>query len=636
MTAFPNQVNVHNQASGQTHAHAPAPSSYPPTSFMTQPGAVANKNKNPPSVVNIKSVSTNPNGFSPSNVNELNKVKSQTPNHMKPGQIPNRNVPAPLPGSSNASHMMAPNSQQTPNSVPPSNMKAQFPSQMSQIMHKPNMPNLHMSKMNVPTNVAAPAAPPTPMPCSLSAQTVPATAPVPKSKSSKKSKKNNSNISNQNSNVGAHGENTGRWTQEEHRLFLEGLEKHGKGWKKIASLIKSRTVVQIRTHAQKYFQKLAKARHNGEEGDVSMEGRGVGIHCGSGPGMAGGMSIPPLSSDQLKRRRSTSAGGTKRKTLETVVTSARREGKRLKEVNDPLVMPSISPCLAPFVMQHGNHNTQAMPPHNGPNEMMNPGAPTLEDSLYRFLTPMSADYSIQPPRHNQQPVPSSSHPNGMKHQTNDPNNQNQYIILPNNTNDLQFSEGSPTCVSEIPTFHTFPNNKLAGAPIPPGMPNQEAPQWYARGADVDELLHDADALNWLADSGDINEPFHEFTPNPVPLSNSEVVSLSESEGGASNVNNTSGDANHNLATDALPPVVSSTSTEDIHGLPNLFDSVDSKSRMKLSTPNLFSSGGVNHPSSSNLVDENFSVFDSAMDEQAFVSALLESNENAVLSVSVDM
>ncbi|GMH63892.1 hypothetical protein TrRE_jg11122, partial [Triparma retinervis] len=67
---------------------------------------------------------------------------------------------------------------------------------------------------------------------------------------------------------------TGRWTTEEHRLFLQGLELHGKGWKKIASLIQSRTVVQIRTHAQKYFQKLAKARASGEGGDISMEGRG--------------------------------------------------------------------------------------------------------------------------------------------------------------------------------------------------------------------------------------------------------------------------------------------------------------------------------------------------------------------------
>ena len=35
-------------------------------------------------------------------------------------------------------------------------------------------------------------------------------------------------------------------------------------------------VVQIRTHAQKYFQKLAKARQNSKVGDISMEGRGNG------------------------------------------------------------------------------------------------------------------------------------------------------------------------------------------------------------------------------------------------------------------------------------------------------------------------------------------------------------------------
>jgi SHAQKYF class myb-like DNA-binding protein len=68
-------------------------------------------------------------------------------------------------------------------------------------------------------------------------------------------------------------ENTGRWTAEEHRLFLAGLDIHGKGWKKIAMLIQTRTVVQIRTHAQKYFQKLQKARQNGDDGEVMMEGR---------------------------------------------------------------------------------------------------------------------------------------------------------------------------------------------------------------------------------------------------------------------------------------------------------------------------------------------------------------------------
>jgi SHAQKYF class myb-like DNA-binding protein len=70
-------------------------------------------------------------------------------------------------------------------------------------------------------------------------------------------------------------ESTGRWTREEHLAFIKGLELHGKGWKKIASLIKTRTVVQIRTHAQKYFLKLSKARQNGDT-SLSADGRGHG------------------------------------------------------------------------------------------------------------------------------------------------------------------------------------------------------------------------------------------------------------------------------------------------------------------------------------------------------------------------
>ena len=54
------------------------------------------------------------------------------------------------------------------------------------------------------------------------------------------------------------GGSTGRWTTEEHQLFEDGLRKYGKQWKRIAEEIPTRTVVQIRTHAQKYFLKLAK------------------------------------------------------------------------------------------------------------------------------------------------------------------------------------------------------------------------------------------------------------------------------------------------------------------------------------------------------------------------------------------
>ncbi|CAH0521929.1 unnamed protein product [Peronospora belbahrii] len=51
----------------------------------------------------------------------------------------------------------------------------------------------------------------------------------------------------------------GRWTKKEHELFLEGLQRFGKSWKKISSLVHTRTLVQIRTHAQKYLQKQSRA-----------------------------------------------------------------------------------------------------------------------------------------------------------------------------------------------------------------------------------------------------------------------------------------------------------------------------------------------------------------------------------------
>ncbi|OQR97821.1 hypothetical protein ACHHYP_10036 [Achlya hypogyna] len=64
--------------------------------------------------------------------------------------------------------------------------------------------------------------------------------------------------------------NTGRWTDAEHKLFLKGLECFPyRAWKKIATLIKTRSVVQIRTHAQKYYQKLAKEEAKGKERDYA-------------------------------------------------------------------------------------------------------------------------------------------------------------------------------------------------------------------------------------------------------------------------------------------------------------------------------------------------------------------------------
>ena len=50
--------------------------------------------------------------------------------------------------------------------------------------------------------------------------------------------------------------NTGRWTKTEHERFLRGLRQFGKNWEVISGLLKTRSILQIRTHAQKYFRNV--------------------------------------------------------------------------------------------------------------------------------------------------------------------------------------------------------------------------------------------------------------------------------------------------------------------------------------------------------------------------------------------
>ncbi|NWH78030.1 MYSM1 deubiquitinase, partial [Piaya cayana] len=96
-----------------------------------------------------------------------------------------------------------------------------------------------------------------------------------------------------------------KWTSEEKELFEQGLVKFGRRWTKIAKLIGSRTVLQVKSYARQYFKNKAK-NSDSEKEEQNQSGSSLPVEdrirvAASSSGNLRGLADPNLNAVKIEK-----------------------------------------------------------------------------------------------------------------------------------------------------------------------------------------------------------------------------------------------------------------------------------------------------------------------------------------------
>ena len=69
-------------------------------------------------------------------------------------------------------------------------------------------------------------------------------------------------IQNKNNNISFNNKSysSGRWKSDEHQRFIDAIIKYGNNWRQVQKCVGTRSSTQTRSHAQKFFEKLKRAK----------------------------------------------------------------------------------------------------------------------------------------------------------------------------------------------------------------------------------------------------------------------------------------------------------------------------------------------------------------------------------------